>query len=208
MNAFGFRSEVFKQPGVLRRERGGRDNRYRDTFRYFPLIKPGEILPQLHVSSNTFFYLMWNLSAISVYNGGAAHYGIVVADCSLKYSQWKLWRCHRAQKHVGVLHMLIFKNQSALPPEVYTRELWFPRQTPVLTLPRILPPVCHYKETRTPTMSFLVLSGYHSDEVEKSPGCRFRFKFSCCRNTPLPNMGSAGLGWGLSPVKDLKNDKQ
>lgn len=70
---------------------------------------------------------------------------------------------------------------SALPP------LGLPRgnsRFPVehLTLSCCLRLVRHYKE-RDGSPPLLILSGYHRDEGEKCPGCRFRFEFSCCRNT-------------------------
>lgn len=58
-------------------------------------------------------------------------------------------------------------------------EFWFRCRT---LNPFLLPLACLSLQ-RDGSPPLLILSGYHRDEGEKCPGCRFRFEFSCCRNT-------------------------
>ena len=88
----------------------------------------------------------------------------------------------------GCAHMLIFKT-CALPPGSQWGQFGF-SLSKHLTLSWSLPLVHHYKETSAPTI--LILRGNHSDATKKSPGYRFRFESSCCRDAERSNMGRGG----------------
>lgn len=90
-----------------------------------------------------------------------------------------LQRGHAGTRARGRVYMLIFKMWWApCPLWVFTGENWFPCRT---LNPFLLPLACPSLQ-RDGSPPLLILSGYHRDEGEKCPGCRFRFEFSCCRN--------------------------
>lgn len=132
---------------------------------------------------------------------------------SLKCSRWKSLRCHRALEHVSVGVCTCWFSKTGECPAPWSLASL---SNPVLTLSRILPHVRHYKETTTSlpssTPSFLVLSGYHSDETEEAVGLDLNSVAVETRH----GQTWAGAGQscmaegeqGGSTVKDLKNYKR
>lgn len=105
----------------------------------------------------------------------------------------------------GCVYICWFSKCGECPaPWVFTGDFWFRCRT---LNPFLLPPSCPSLQ-RDGSPPLLILSGYHSDEGEKSPGCRFRFEFSCCRNLVGAEHGQGRVdhteGW-VSTVRYLKN---
>lgn len=90
-----------------------------------------------------------------------------------------LWSDLLSPKTHGCACTCWFSNPGFCPaPWVFMEEFWLPCQT---LNPFLLPPSCLSLQ-RDSSPQILILSGYHSDEGEKSPDCRFRFEIYCCRN--------------------------
>lgn len=90
-----------------------------------------------------------------------------------------LWSDLLSPKTHGCACTCWFSNPGFCPaPWVFMEEFWLPCQT---LNPFLLPPSCLSLQ-RDSSPQILILSGYHSDEGEKSPDCRFRFEICCCRN--------------------------
>lgn len=91
------------------------------------------------------------------------------------------WSC----RNTWVCTHVDFQNLSALPPESTQGNLGFTAEH--LTLSRSLPLIRHHKDMEAPPPPFSQVT--IETRPRKARGCRFRFEFSCCRNTPRPNTG-------------------
>lgn len=101
------------------------------------------------------------------------------------------------QKHVDVYTCWFSKCGECSAPWVIVAKFCFCSRT---LNPLPLPPCCPSLQ-RDSSPPLLILSGYHSDAGEKSPGCRLRFEFSHCRNVVGAQHGQGRV----STVRYLKN---